>query len=135
MDRHIPTTIPTKHGKNVFMTTEAIRLKNSNYRAWKRYMARRTKHDRNAYTRLKNHHRDLTRHLRGDFERKIAANVKLKPKRFWKYARSRLKSRQGIPTLTKADGSKSTNPKDKAETLNQFFANFTYENLENIHNS
>ena len=96
-------------------------------------MVTKTTHDKNAYTRLKNHLRDLTRYLRGVFEHKIAANVKFKPKRFWKYTRSRLKSRQGIPTLTKPDGSKATNPKDKAETLNQFFASvFTSEYLDNI---
>ena len=40
-------TTPTKRGKNVYMTNEAIRLKNAKYRAWKSYMATMTKDDRN----------------------------------------------------------------------------------------
>ena len=61
---------------------------------------------------------------------KMAGHVKLKPKLFWKYAKSQLKS---IPSLTKPDGSKATSAKDKAQALNDFFTSvFTDENLHNI---
>ena len=64
---------------------------------------------------------------------KMANDVKLKSKLFWKYARSRLKSRQAIPTLTNKDGTKAISAKDKAESLNDFFTSvFTTENLVNI---
>ena len=63
------------------MTKEAIRLKNAKYRSWNRYMVTKTAHDKDAYIRLKNNLRDLTRYLRGVFEHDIAANVKFKPKR------------------------------------------------------
>ena len=64
---------------------------------------------------------------------KMAGHIKLKPKLFGKYAKSRLKSRQSIPSLTKADGSKATSAKDKAQALNDFFTSvFTDENLHNV---
>ena len=82
---------------------------------------------------LKNKLRNLTRNLRSSYEMKMANDVKLKPKLFWKYARSRLKSRQAIPTLTNKDGTKVISAKDKAESLNDFFTSvFTTENLSNI---
>ena len=50
-------------------------------------------------------------------QKNVAINVKDKPKSFWKYANSRLKTRPAIPTLIKADGSTPTTPKDKANML------------------
>ena len=42
-------------------------------------------------------------------------------------------SKPSIPALTKLDGSKATTPKDKADTLNNFFTSvFTIENMETI---
>ena len=86
-----------------------------------RYITTRTKFDRENYIRCKNGLRTLTRTLRSNFEQNLAFNVKSKPKLFWKYAKSRLKTKQSIPSLTKADGSRATTPKDKADTLNNFF--------------
>ena len=74
-----------------------------------------------------------TRILRSDFERNIARNIVQKPKLFWGYAKSRLKTRQNIPTLEKSDGSKATTPKEKADSLNEFFCSvLTTERLDNI---
>ena len=49
----------------------------------------------------------------------MADDVELKPKLFWKYAKSQL--RQATPMLTKKDGTKAISAKEKAETLNDFF--------------
>ena len=126
------STLP-KRRTNIYMTNEAIRLKNAKNRAWKRYLSTRTNYDSVSYIRLKNKLCNLTRNLRSSFEMKMANDVKLKPKLFWKYARSRLKSRQDIPTLTNKDGTKAISAKDKAESLNDFFTSvFATENLGNI---
>ena len=62
----------------------------------------------------------------------LACNVKRKPKLFWKCAKSRLKTRQSIPTLNN-NGSNATLAKDKAEMLINFFTSvFTIEDLQNI---
>ena len=73
------------------------------------------------------------RGLRRDFESKIARNAKDKPKQFWSYTRSRLKTRQKIPPLKKPDGTKANTPKEKADLLNEFFSSvFTIEDTDNI---
>ena len=60
-------------------------------------------------------------------------NIKQKPKSFWSYANSRLKTRTLIPTLIKSDGRKAETSLDKAEALNdQFRSVFTSENINNI---
>jgi hypothetical protein len=77
--------------------------------------------------------RNLTRQLRISYEIKTSRDIKLKPKRFWRYAKSRLKSRISIPPLTKSDGTKTTSIKEKAQVLNEFFSSvFTTENHDNI---
>ena len=77
--------------------------------------------------------RRMTRILRSDFEQNIARNVIQNPKLFWRYAKSRLKTRQNIPTLEKSDGSKAITPKEEADSLNEFFRSvFTTERLDNI---
>ena len=59
--------------------------------------------------------------------------MKEKPKTFWCYAKSRLKTREQIASLIKPDGSIAKKAADKAETLNNFFASvFTVENLEDM---
>ena len=47
-----------------------------------------------------------------------------------------MKTKQSIPSLTKADGSRAITPKDKADTLNNFFTSVsTIEDLNNIPSS
>ena len=63
----------------------------------------------------------------------IALNIKNKPKPFWSYVRSKMKSKSKIPLLNKLDGTKAFDAKDKAQTLNSFFSSiFTTEVMDNI---
>ena len=133
MDKHTPLKAQPKTKKGIYMTNEAIRLKNAKARLWKRYLSTRTKFDRENYIRCKNKLRALTRKLQKDLEHNIALTAKEKPKLFWKYAKSKLKTKQRIPTLTKADGSKATSSIEKSNTLNDYFTSvFTIEDLQNI---
>ena len=117
-------TQPPKKKTNIYMTNEAIRLKNRKVRFWKRYLSTKNQYNREMYIRANNGLRRMTRILRNDFEQNTARNVLQKPKLFWRYAKSRLKTRQNIPTLE--------NP-EKANSLNEFFCSvFTTDRLENI---
>ena len=115
------------------MTPVALRLKNKKVRLWKRYIHTKSTYDHRAFLRCKNQLRNLTRDLRIDFESHIVKNMKDKPKLFWKYAKSRLKTRETIPNLKNDDGSFSIIPKDKAESFNNYFSSvFSEEDLSNI---
>ena len=108
-------------------------MKNKKGRLWLRYLASNSRYDRKNYIKCKNDLRQLTRELRRDDEQKLARIAKSKPKAFWKYAKSRLKTKPQIPALSKPDGSKASTPKDKAETLNAYFSSvFTVEDIQNI---
>ena len=136
LGKHSPMNTQPKKKKNIYMNNEAVRLKNAKGRLGKRYITTRTKFDRENYIRCKNGLRALTRTLRSNFEQNLAFNVKSKPKLFWKYAKSRMKTKQSIPSLTKADGSRAITPKDKVDALNNFFRSvLTIEDLNNIPSS
>ena len=92
------------------------------------YVVTKTRYDRDKYIHCKNTLRTLTRKLRRDFEQNVVSMIKGKPKAFWKYTKSRLKSKPSIPSLSMPNGTK-----DKAETLNEFFSSvFTHEDLHEI---
>ena len=96
-------------------------------------MSSRSTFDCNNYVRCKNKFRALSRKLRRDFEINISQNLREKPKVFWSYAKSRLKTKEQISSLTKPDGSTATTAEDKAVTLNNFFASvFTVEDTNNM---
>ena len=59
--------------------------------------------------------------------------TKEKPKNFWRYVNSKLKTRERIPTLKNLDGTFSVTPREKSETLNQYIGStFVNENLNEI---
>ena len=59
--------------------------------------------------------------------------TKRKPKLFWNYAKSRVKTRDNISFLKREDETTATSASDTAETLNKLFASvFT---LEDLHSS
>ena len=129
----IPNRVSPKKKKNLYMTTKAIRLKNKKTHLWRRYTRTKTVYDHTAFIQCKNKLRNLTRNLRVKYENNIVAEIKGKPKIFWRYVKSKLKTRERIPTLKSMDGTFSVLPRDKAETLNHYFSSvFVEENLANI---
>ena len=77
------------------------------------------------FVKCKNHLRSFTRSLRKKIEKTLASKNKTSPKPFWSYVKSKLKSRIKVPTLTKSDGTKAYNPREKADALNNFLEAFT----------
>ena len=130
---NIPEQTSQKKKNNLYMTSAALRLKNRKQRLWKRYTKTKDLYDHSTFTKAKNELRTLTRQLRTAFEKKLAAESKHKPKQFWKYVHSKLKTRARIPTLNNPNGTFSVSNKEKAESLNSFFSSiFVDEDLANM---
>ena len=133
MEKYTPLQTTRRQKKNLYMTREANRQKNKKNRLWRKYKSTKSLFDKNNFNRCKNKLRSLTRRLRKVFEMNLSTNSKQKPKMFWKYAKSRLKTRDNISSLKKQDGTIATSAGDKAEALNEFFASvFTLEDLQHI---
>jgi len=69
--------------------------------------------------------RDIRRAVR-DYEKSIAKEVKKNPKKFFKYANSKMKTRSGVADLQCENKSMTKTDEEKAEVLNQFFQQCIY---------
>ena len=131
----IPNRMSPKKKKNLYMTSEALRLKNKKNHLWKRHVRTKSSYDHLAFIKCKNKLRNLTRDLRASYETSVANQIKNKPKVFWRYVNSKLKTREKIPILKTVDGSLSVSPREKAETLNSYFSSvFVDEDLTSVPN-
>ena len=115
------------------MTKEALKLRNLKNKQWKKYIQTKSHQDHNKFKLSRDKLREMTRRLRNELELKLTEDVKTKPKPFWKYVTSRLKTRLDIPTLTLPNKQKAITSLQKAEALNTHFSSvFTEENTRDI---
>ena len=119
----------------IWMTGEASAKFRKKQRAWKQYQNTKNYMDYVRATNEKNEFTTLVRNLSRDFERNLAKNLKNNPKDFWRYCKSKLKSRSRLGDLQRDDDSLTSEDTEKAELLNTYFTSvFTRENLDNIPN-
>jgi len=78
--------------------------------------------DLSAFKQCRNTLRSLTRQLRNNFERKLADNVNVNLKAFWKYVNSHLGSKSSIDDLSLSGDTVAQSDKEKADAFNDFFA-------------
>ncbi len=100
---------------------------------YKRYIMTRAGTDFSAYTRARNQVKWECRKAKREFEKQIAREAKPNPKAFYAYARSKMKTKDGVTDLDSAQGGTATTDLEKSKTLNGFFCSvFTKENKENV---
>ena len=133
----IPAQRPKRKRKSLYLTREAIRLKNLKQRLWKKhvstYPGKIKAVDEYNYKKARNNLRKLTRRLQSHYEKDIAKRSKKAPKVFWSYANSKLKTKPRLDDLQRSDGSLADSDKEKANILSDFFTSvFTREDLTHI---
>lgn len=85
------------------------------------------------YKRSRNQATSLIGPSKYNFEKNIANQIKANPKQFWKCVGSKPKTRQTVGDLENANGKLSSDNKEKAELLNEYFASaFTVESDEDM---
>ena len=123
----------SRNRKNIYITREVIKLKNTKNRLWRRYSSTGDPMDHAAFASTRNALRALTRKLRKTFEESITKNIKTNPKAFWKYSKSRLKTYSTINALINPDGNVVHGDALKVEIFNNFFTSvFTNENISSL---
>ena len=132
---HIPHRIIQSHKKpNVSWINRNAKTKlNRKQKAWKKYKSSRSLDNYNKYVRARNQARWATRKAVKDHEKLIAQNVKKNPKLFWKYVKSKAKTKEHIPNLKSEQTKIASSDQEKAEILNDFFSSvFTEEDTQNV---
>lgn len=98
-------------------------------RAYRTFRQSGSEEDYNKYARARNQAKTACKKAVKDFTKNISREVKNNPKAFYSYARSRMKTREGIADLVTEDGTKLTGNKEKADILNEYFSSvFTIDN-------
>lgn len=123
-----------KPKRNIYMNRSAFQVKKRKNELWSQYCRSRDVLDFARFARCRNELRRMTRGLRRDHERKLAADLKRSPKGFWKYAKSRLRTRCRVEDLIDANDVVATTNLAKAEVLSSFFSSvFTDEDTLHTH--
>ena len=105
---------------------DAVKLK---HQRWQKYIHCKTETNFNRYKRARN---DATKEIRISvytYEKDMADKIKSDTKLFWKYVRSKSKTKNSISRLEKGEGPDLTSSdKETADLLNEYFASvFTIE--------
>ena len=109
---------------------KAIRKKT---KTWKKYRQTGNAEDHERYRKALNKATKTVKKAKGDFEIKLAAEIKNDSKSFFSYARSKLRTKEQIGPLRDTNGNLIEEPKLMAILLNEFFSSvFTTEDLTNI---
>ena len=121
-----------KKRKPLWMNEEALRKIRKKRQAYQRYLDTKEGKDYLGYTKARNQVKWMCKKAVRDFERQIAREAKKNPKAFFAYARSKLKTKEGIADLDQDDGGTASTNEAKANVLNAFFSSvFTKESLDN----
>ncbi len=111
------------------------KIKEKSRLKWKIYeemRQHRNETNRNKYARIKNQVKWEVRKAVKLYEKKVAEQSKTNPKAFYKYAKSKLKSKSQIPDIIYAD-STACSDREKADVLNKFFSSvFIQEDTTSI---
>ncbi len=127
-------TIP-KHKKKTSMmknhkwlTKQTLTKIREKRKCYKKYMESKDGGDYAAYARARNQVKWVCKNAKREFERQVAKEAKTNPKAFYSYARSKMKTKDGVADLDNGKGQTATTDKEKARMLNDFFCSvFTKE--------
>ena len=68
--------------------------------------------------------------MKKHYEKQLIQNIKSKPKAFWQYVNSKIKTRPSITELLRSDGTAASSDAEMATMLNDYFSSvFTCEDI------
>ena len=107
-----------------WMDNYCLKLVNQKYKAWKRYTFSRNRIYRNHldYCQVRNKVSRSVRFAKRKFERGISLEAKVNPKSFWKFVKSKSKTRSRIGDLQNNSGEWISDEHEKANEFNSFFS-------------
>ena len=119
--------------KPLWWNKDVHRVRKNRLKWWNKYKESHLNHD---YVKFKNAEREaskLVRKAKRDLESKIAKNIKVDTKFFFKYVRSMLKVKSSVGPLADENGNVITDDQKTAYTFNEYFSSvFTKEDLSHM---
>ena len=133
IERHIPKQKFKNRKKPPWLnraTNEAIKNK---HKTWNRYKKNPNHENWEIYSTNRNQATAKIKEAKLNYENKLAAEVKDKPKNFWAYVKSKTSSKSNIRELRNDKNELITQNDEKVEMLNNYFSSvFTQEDCSHI---
>ena len=107
--------------KRHFMNRSAMQLKIEE-KDWAVFCRMHDVLDHARFVRYRNQLRKLTRDLRKEYEKKLAADIKRNPRAFWRYTSTRLKTKDRVENLLDETGAATPDNQAKVEILSKYFS-------------
>ena len=123
MKSHIPVSKPPQDcsKSKPFITRQcldAIKLKR---RRWLKYKYCKSDRNFSLYKAARNQTTYEMKHAKYNYEKSLASKIKTDTKIFWKYVRSKSKTKSTVSKLQMNNGALSTTDQETATTLNSYF--------------
>ena len=129
INKHIPKLLGTKQDV-AWMTYDIKRMIKARKRLYKKYKNGNDQTIKKKHDKLSLKNKGLIKTKFNDYVNGIPEeNIKSKPKKFWRFIRSKRNENRGVSPLINKNGKLVTDSKDKAEVLNEQYQRvFTQEN-------
>ena len=121
--------------KPKWMTKEVKDQINAKEKAWKRLKARKTNLREIKYRQVRNLVTSMVRAAKKAFEKQLCKDIKVNPKHFWSFIRSKSKVKENVTKVRKPNGELSKNDQETADVFNNAFQSvFVVEDRQNPQN-
>ena len=120
LDIFIPLSEPKRYSAP-WMNRKVVKAYKNKYFAWKRYMESKNSFRWREYVKERNKTRRLERDERRIYEKKLAKEVGINRRGFFKYVNSKLTVRPEISALLKTNGELVHDEKEMANISNRYF--------------
>ena len=119
--------------KASWMTSNTSRAVRAKKNAWRKFRRQPCDSTWASYKHARNHATNMIRQSKKEFEKQLAENIKQDSKSFWKYIRSKSKTKSTVGKVCTPSGAKSSSNHEAAETLNNYFCSvFTNEDTSEL---
>jgi hypothetical protein len=113
-----------------WMNKAAKAARNQKSKMWIKYRNSREYKDLVEYKKVQNKAVKEYRKAKRNFERKLAKDIKVNPKSFYAYVRSKTKVRDAVGPLVNSAGIKESDHEEMCNILNDYFGTvFTEESI------
>ena len=133
VDQYVPKTKVKTQQRCLWLNRKVKKAIRKRNKKWKLYTTTKNDTDYKRYKQCRNLVVKELRKARKTFECKLAADIKYNPKSFYRYVRTKTKSKDRVGPLKDSQGSIIDDDQSMCDTLNNFFASvFTKEDTQNV---
>lgn len=128
IDKYVPVSKPGSRKRPPWMSNKIRKARNRKAKMWCKYKNSNSYNDRVEYKRVLNNTTSLYKKAKKDYEVKLAEDIKINPKSFYAYVKSKSKTKDRVGPIKDQSGHLITNNKETCNVLNDYFASvFTRE--------